>query len=208
MNCQASMASGLSSLQLSSSEHAIQIRQERLSFSIVFLQLWLKRKELPDLLCAAAELPLAELVALASSAVESSLTAASTGMVATPSRTVSRAIDLPVALSQAFQMPAWQPQPDTAGSEPSAGLVLHLLLQYSATACAGGADTCAGSMDHHASAPAGVPTAADAGGDGQLPEEAAAREPGAHWVVDGADADSAAFIDLGESQDGPVRLGH
>ncbi len=173
------------------------LRSRSLSVIAVLSQLWLKRKEMPDLLCAAAELPLAELTALASSAAEAASAAAAPGETPAPSSTARKAIALPMALSGAVQKLARQPEMRLGGSDPPAGVVLHLLLQYSATACAGRTRACAGSVGGQVSDPGGN-RAAD--GDVQSPGRSAAIGVAAPWVVSDADSDSAAFIDLGEKQ--------
>ena len=150
------------------------------------MQLWVKRKDMPDILCAAGELPSASLANLAASAAE----AASTQDPPGPLRVASKSIALPLTLSEAIQRRAAQ-----GGNAPSSGAVLHVQLRYSAAACAGstGADV---------SAPASRSAAADAKEDGRSP---AAEAPGlgTHWAVGGSEVDSSAFIDLG---DGPLQF--
>ncbi len=149
----------------------------------------MKQKDVPDTLCAASELPSADLVALAASAAEVPPTQVPRG----PLRVASRSIALPLTLSEAIQRRA-APSLAEGGSAPSSGtVVLHVRLRYSAAACAGstGADI---------SAPVSKSASADAKEDYRSPA-AAAPGTGTHWTVDGADADGSAFIDLG---DGPI----
>ncbi|CAL8461957.1 g1488 [Coccomyxa elongata] len=148
-------------------------------------ELWVKYKDMPDTLCAASELPSADLVALAASAAEVASTEGPRGAL----RAASTSVALPLTLSEAIQRRAASSLAE-GGSAPSSGtVVLHVRLRYSAAACAGstGADV---------SAPVSKSAAADAKEGGRSPA-AAAPVTGTHWTVDGAEGDGSAFIDLG-----------
>ncbi len=133
---------------------------------------------MPDILCAAAELPSASLVNLAASAAEAASTQGPPG----PLRVASKSIALPLTLSEAIQRRAAE-----GGDARSSGAVLHVQLRYSAAACA---DSTGADVSRSA--------AADAKEDGRSPA-AAAREQGTHWAVGGSEVDSSAFIDLGDT---------
>lgn len=149
----------------------------------VCLQLWVKQKDMPDTLCAAAEFPSADLVDLAASAAATASTEGPSGIL----KVASRSIALPLALSESVQQQAAPALPEE-GNARSSGTVLHVQLRYSAAACAG-------STAADVSAPVSRGAAADAKGDGQT--AAAAPEPSTHWTINGAEADGSAIIDLG-----------
>lgn len=134
------------------------------------------------MLCAASELPLASLVALAAASSEVTSTEG-------PLRTASRSIALPLTLSEAVQRRA-TPRLAEGGNAPASGPVLHVRLHYSVAACAGstGADV---------SALVCASTAAHAQVDGRSPA-AAALATGNHWSIIGGDVEGSAFIDLGD----------